>query len=134
MRKWVKNLIVIVLLVVGVSFFSSFRGLFYKEEEVTHFDVLEYESIIHDFSTEYILGEIMDEDKAIEEAQKVWIEVFGEDIKKQRPYKVSFDERNEIWLIEGTFKNALFGSEKGGVAHIIIRKSDGKVLALWHDA
>jgi len=41
---------------------------------------------------------------------------------------VLFDEESETWLVHGTLpKNTI-----GGVPYILIQKSDGKVLAVWH--
>ena len=43
----------------------------------------------------------------------------------KKPYVVSYDDVNEVFHVHGT-------SWKGNVPHILIRKADGKVLAVWH--
>ncbi len=67
---------------------------------------------------------------AMKIAERVWLEIFGEDtIISERPYIVSFDKKNGVWLVSGTLRDGLMG----GAAHILIRKSDSTVLAAWHD-
>ena len=58
----------------------------------------------------------------------ILIEKYGTQIKKQKPYKVFYDETNDVWMVTGTLPS----NKKGGVANIIIDNSTGKVLAIWH--
>ena len=57
------------------------------------------------------------------------IEIYGESVKNKKPYNVSFDEQNQVWMIQGTLPK----NWDGGVPHILIQKSDGRILAIWHD-
>jgi len=102
------------------------------------FQLADYESIMGEYPSDIILGETNTKCAAKEKAETVWKELYGERILQQKPYRVYFDEENDAWLVTGTL-NAPFPRiltywfMAGGVANIIIRKSDGKVLAVWHE-
>lgn len=100
------------------------------EDKVNEFSLSEYSNYIENFSSDKILGEIDNEKIAKEKAESVWIELYGDQIKREKkPYIVSFDPNNQVWLVTGSLpKNML-----GGVPYILIQKPDGKVLAVWHD-
>ena len=49
------------------------------------------------------------------------------DIETVRPFIVSYDETNKIWLIKGSMREL----KGGGVPYALIT-IDGKVLAIWH--
>jgi hypothetical protein len=51
---------------------------------------------------------------------------YGRDIYNEFPIKV--DSLGQLWIITGTPH-----TEKGGVAHLAIRKSDGRVVKIFHD-
>lgn len=93
------------------------------------FDIAAYGRYIDEFPSEKILGEISDEKSAKESAQTLFCEIYGESVKSQRPFTVAFDEKNQVWLIQGTLSE----NYDGGSPHALIKKSDGKVLAVWHD-
>ena len=116
-----------------------------KPNEVESFDVANYEyemdnfgyqsnSIIFTeiFPSGMILGPIDNERMAKEAAEGIWLKIYGNSVKKQKPYRVFFDEANDVWLITGSMPRRLLGNVVGGVAYIIIQKTDGKVLAVWH--
>ena len=48
-------------------------------------------------------------------------------IETKRPFIVSYDETNKIWLIKGSMREL----RGGGVPYALIT-IDGKVLAIWH--
>ncbi|MDR0812420.1 MAG: YbbC/YhhH family protein [Oscillospiraceae bacterium] len=58
-------------------------------------------------------------------AESIWIELFGDSVTKKKPYRVFYDDINQVWLVQGT---VFF---MGGGPNILIQKSDGKVLAIW---
>ena len=117
--------------------------VFFKEiKAVGTFKLEKYNDTIYHYENYFplekkseALGFIDSAKTAKNKAEMVWIEIYGKSIKRQKPYQVFFDETNEVWLITGSFPmpERLFKSFKGGVAHILIQKSDGKVLAIWHD-
>ena len=97
--------------------------------KVGKFSVLDYEYFISEFPTSIVAGNINSADEAKKEAEKIWIDIYGEGIKGQRPYKVSYDSVNQVWMVRGT----LFGNQNGGTAAILINKEGGEVLAVWHE-
>lgn len=134
-------IIVIMLLIVAVA-----DGVLqYKiVTEVRNFDVSEYSEYIEDYSLyesagepEYI-GSIPDAKTLKTLAYDLWMEIYGERMKDEKPYIVYYDEVNRVWHIKGTMpfslRSDVFGLKRfGGVAHLIVQETDGKVLALWHD-
>jgi hypothetical protein len=88
-----------------------------------------YEYELVTFPSDKILGPIDTAEIAKENAEEVWNEMYGEEnIKNEKPYRVSFDEKSETWMVNGSLPPL----HLGGVAYIIMQKSDGKVLAVWH--
>jgi len=106
-----------------------------KPIKVGEFSISDYKEMMEEFGTnEYLesidlLGEIKDEDVALKKAESVWVEWYGKEVEEKKPYIVSYDESASIWLVEGSLPRNM----AGGVPYILIRKSDGKVLAIWHD-
>lgn len=76
-------------------------------------------------------GIVTTEKCAIAIAEAVLSDVYGAtELKWQKPL-VAILEKNEIWVVSGTFpkpKKLL-----GGVAYIKIRKKDGAVLGMTHE-
>ena len=97
---------------------------------VKNFELNEYQWVIDTFPSEKNVGSITDANDAIQKAQVIWIEIYGEDVKEQKPYQVSYDDQNAVWLVEGTLKGR---RQKGGVAKILIEGQSGDVLAVWHE-
>lgn len=79
---------------------------------------------------EYV-GPIPDAAVAREKAEEVWIDAFGwkNIIKDERPYQVYYDSENAVWLVRGTLPEGYLG----GNAHILFKKDDGKIIAVWHE-
>jgi len=135
MNKQLVLAISVFLVVVGVI---AFFILWNKEEDpvantaatVGSFSYDDYkdENLIQ-FPSDKILGAVPDAETAREQAESVWVEVYGEQVKFDKPYQVFYDEKNCVWLVTGTLPDGY----AGGVPYIIIRESDGKVLAVWHD-
>ena len=66
-------------------------------------------------------------EKLISIAEKELIKVYGKQVLKQRPWKITRSDEKSITLT-GTFH----GQGKGGVAEITLQKSNGKVLRMIH--
>jgi hypothetical protein len=61
-------------------------------------------------------------------AVALWVPIFGEEqIIIERPYRVRLIE-DSIWLVHGTLPE----NWVGGVAYLKIRKSDAKIINLFH--
>ena len=59
-------------------------------------------------------------------------EIYGEkQIIKQRPYIVSHDKENNLWLIQGN--SAFLRNAAGGVVNAIVSKETSEVMAIWHE-
>ena len=95
---------------------------------VDGFRLTDYSDFIAEFPSEKVLGAIDSLQKAKEEAEIIWLEVYGDSVKDMKPYIVSYDGESQVWLVQGTLKK----NQDGGVPCILIQKSDGKVLAVWH--
>ena len=115
----------VALLLIGVIIVMLFAN---KTPKIKNFDV-DYSYYISEFSSNEVLGKIDNAEIAKEKAESIWRGIYGESIKNEKPYQVFFDATNEVWLVSGTMPR----NQKGGVANILIQKSDGKVLAVWHD-
>lgn len=107
-----------------ISFFNKFK----TDETLGNFKLTDYSYAIADFPSDKVLGSVDNAQLAKENAEVIWKEIYGESIKDMRPYIVSFDNENQVWLVKGTLQK----NWKGGVPYILIQKKDGKVLAIWH--
>lgn len=97
--------------------------------DIKSFDVSAYQYFIENFSSEENLGIIFDAKDATIKAEKIWIKIYGKDVKEEKPYQIFYDAENEVWLIQGSLRPNMMG----GVANILIENNTGKVLAVWHD-
>lgn len=97
-------------------------------EKGPDFDISQYKEELYSFQWQ---GDSIAPVNSVEEAAKaagqLWNVVFNYDIETERPFIVSYDETNKIWLIKGSMRE-LTG---GGVPYALIT-IDGKVLAIWH--
>jgi hypothetical protein len=100
-----------------------------KLPETKAFDVGDYQYYIDKFPSEDNLGFISDSKDLLKKVEVIWINKYGERIKKQKPYQVFYDKANGIWLVQGTLRSNMMG----GVANILVDNDTGRVLALWHD-
>ena len=122
---------VLLLLLISVIFIG---GVFMvivqnKPPVVENFKSSDYQYYIDNFSSEENVGSIIDAKDAIKKSETIWIKLYGENIKKEKPFKVFYDAKSEIWLVQGTLRSNMMG----GVANILIDNDTGKVLAVWHD-
>lgn len=88
------------------------------------------------FATDVILGEMNDPATLVQKVEEIWVSIYGEKIKEtKRPYQLYFDESCNVWYVRGTLEEAPPGYYMmGGVPEILVQKTDGKVLAVWHSA
>lgn len=124
------SILLIVVMFGGIIIFNIFKIL--NNTKIESFNLNDepyYLQAIQDFPSDKLLGEITTAKNAKEKASSEWIKLFGEKVKNEKPYKVLYDEQNEIWLVKGSLPKGW----KGGVSYILIQKSDGKILAIWHD-
>ena len=102
------------------------------------FSLEDYEYYIENYPVESNLNPLGSIDSykiAEEKAELVFFEVYGEEkVKKLRPYEVSFDKKNQVWLVRGNYNKFLdnYSFALGdGLPNILIQKANGKILAVW---
>ena len=125
-KKNVFLLLLILVIFIGGVFMVIVQN---KSPVVENFKSSDYQYYIDNFSSEENVGSIIDAKDAIKKAEIIWIKLYGENIKKEKPFKVFYDAKSEIWLVQGTLRSNMMG----GVANILIDNDTGKVLAVWHD-
>ena len=125
-RKYVLLILVFILAIVAVGVVAVI--IRNNSIEVKPFNVDEYQEYIEKYPSDETVGNVDDEKDLVSKAEAILIEKYGNQIKKQKPYKVFYDEINDVWMVTGTLPS----NKKGGVANIIIDNSTGKVLAVWH--
>lgn len=125
-KKNVFLLLLILVIFIGGVFMVIVQN---KSPVVENFKSSDYQYYIDNFSSEENVGSIIDAKDAIKKSEIIWIKLYGENIKKEKPFKVFYDAKSEIWLVQGTLRSNMMG----GVANILIDNDTGKVLAVWHD-
>ncbi len=116
------------LLAAGLAAGGTAAGWFRSHGTGT-FRVEDYQRYITDFPSDRTVGPVGDAAEARERAEEVWDEVYGDDVVRENTScRVYFDSTAGLWMVTGR----LPGYSKGGVPNIIMRKEDGKVLAVWH--
>lgn len=68
-------------------------------------------------------------DNARQIAEAVWASIYGKDAGIRKPFKVSFDDANKVWLVQGAQQK----DQPGAVPSILIQQGDGRILAVWYD-
>lgn len=71
-------------------------------------------------------GYVPDRKTAVQIAQVIFVRVYGEKVLKKRPFIAVL--KNGVWIVDGSLENGM----DGGVPHIEIQKSDGKIIYLVH--
>ncbi len=97
---------------------------------IMDFCVSDYRSYIEAFPSSQNVGKILDEKDVLKKAESVWVSMFGESVKRERPYSVFYDNQNDVWLVMSLAPTNM--NQKGGSAFIIIQ-TNGTVLAVWHE-
>jgi hypothetical protein len=133
MRKKV-YILIFVCLIIGVLFVIFLLIRDRNNDKFEAFSLDECNYYIENFSSDRVVGTTDNVQQAKEKAESVWIEIYGEEkTKQEKPYEVFYDEYEEVWLVMGSLPSKPFHVSLGGTVCILIKKSDGKVLAVWHD-
>lgn len=66
---------------------------------------------------------------AIKVAEAIWLPIYGEKIYKEKPFVATLDKSSGVWTVKGTLPPKFLG----GVAYILIQKSDCKILKVYHE-
>lgn len=102
--------------------------MFPKEPEIGTFCLSDYQYYAENFSSDEKLDNASDIKELMEEVDMLWKKLYGESVKYKKPYRVFYDSQNDIWLIQASLKSNLMG----GVSNILVQRSTGNVLAIWH--
>ena len=121
--------ILLIIILIGGGIYLFFLKKTKTNETIGTFELADYSYFIDNFSSDQVLGSVESTRLVKENAEVIWIKIYGESIKENKPYKVSFDDKNQVWLVQGTLQK----NRVCGVPYILIQKKDGKVLAVWHD-
>jgi len=126
MKRLIIPLFCLAILLVGsaILFITNYGG----KEKIKEFSLNEYNDYIQRFPSDRKTDTVESAKMAKVEAEKIWIEIYGEKVKNRKPYNVFYDDKNGVWLIKGSLRKG----EDAGVPYILIRKHDCKVLAVWH--
>ncbi|HWW40254.1 NTF2 fold immunity protein [Pedobacter sp.] len=65
--------------------------------------------------------------KYIQIAQMLFVRVYGEKVLKKKPFVATLKNGN-VWVVEGSIDKGV----DGGVPHLEMQKSDGKIVDLFH--
>ena len=71
-------------------------------------------------------GYVPDSKTAVQIAQIILVNVYGEKVLKKRPFIAVLKEG--VWIVDGSLEKGM----DGGVPHIEIQKSDGKIINVIH--
>lgn len=71
-------------------------------------------------------GYVPDSTTAVKIAEIIFIRVYGEKVLHKKPFVANL--KNGVWVVNGTLEKGI----DGGVPHIEIQKSDGKIVYLIH--
>ena len=115
-------LAVIIILICVIGIYCS------ENPKVGSFSLDEYTDFIEQFPTDVAYGEIKTAQQAKNAAKEIWRDIYGNSVIYLIPYRVYYDEINQVWLVRGS---TFFMIPSGPYA--IISAEDGKVLAAWHE-
>lgn len=99
-----KNKKIIIALIVLFAAFIDVKvaAVKSKSPDIKAFDVSEYQSYIDWFSGDDNLEPISDSKELLKKVEAIWVETYGENVKKEKPYQVFYDEKSGVWLVTGT--------------------------------
>jgi len=123
-----KTIPIFVFVAVLVIFLLLMSLCFIQEKKITTFSVDDFEKEISIFSSSICTQPVYTSQDAVHVAKSIWIEVYGYGVLLNRPYIVSFDDSNNVWLIKGSAN----GIHLGGIPYLLVHQ-DGSVIAIWHD-
>lgn len=75
-------------------------------------------------------GVLATEEAAIKVAETILVDVYGDAVLQQRPFRAKLD--GDFWIIDGTLSCPKGSVCKGGTAHIELSKKDGQVRKVIH--
>lgn len=111
-----------------------FLGWYYRirPSRIGEFTAEDYTYYLEKFPSNTVVGAITDARDARKKGVAILTDIYSDDvISGEAPFVVYYDEQTDSWLICGSMPPIPF--MRGGIGKIIIRGSDGDVLAVWHE-
>lgn len=124
MKKFMISVSCVSIVLLGVSVTAL---ILFRPSKVENFRLYGYQYYIDKFPSDHVLSGVDNVEDVQKNAEILWTEIYGEGIKKKKPYQVFWDAENGVWLVQGTLH-----ATQGGVPYMLIEKQTGKVLAIWH--
>ena len=81
----------------------------------------------HELSDPKKDGYVPNEETAIRIAEAVWLPIYGEQIRDEKPFHATL-LNDSIWVVEGTIKNVSLG----GTVYAEILKRNAKIVRITH--
>lgn len=123
-----KKRYVIVLVILVVLLLAAGTACWSHVSAVRSFDLADYAQFMEAFPDERVVQPIASAGDAKSAAEAVWLEVYGDTVLDEKPYRIFRDENNDAWFVTGSVPF----HHNGGAACILL-KDDGQVLAVWHE-
>lgn len=112
-----------------VRFIVNVIGIYcYENPKVESFSLDEYSRFIEQFPRDVAYGKIETARQAKNAAKKIWKDIYGNSVIYHIPYRVFYEEINQVWLVRGSMFFVILSGP-----YAIISAEDGKVLAAWHE-
>lgn len=125
------NVLMFIVLIALIILFNTNASDKYANKIDGYFDTLDYEANLdNNIPLKYSnTPKVHTTEKAKYFAEEIWTDAYDlETANNNKPYKVYFDFKANIWLVTGSLPKG----SSGGVAHLII-KTDGTILAVWQE-
>lgn len=119
MKKWICVLALVLAFVMLAGCQKTTKG-------VKEFRLDDYRQYISSSPYEANVGAIESKDDAIAKAEEIWLKVYGDTIKDEKPFQAYYDEKEATWLVISTLE----ANTLGGSAYFLAEES-GEVLAVW---
>ncbi len=132
MKKNIFLIFILIIVLVELINLILYVNVFLIKKDILdgYFDINDYEEKLDIDIIDYLVPKVHCVKDAKTIANQIWNDVYGEEIGKQnKPYKVYYDFKNNVWLVTGSLKK----NNVGGVAHIIV-KTNGTIMAIWHES
>jgi len=71
---------------------------------------------------------VPNQETAIKVAEAIWLPIYGNDVLDSKPFRATLSKDGTIWTVKGTLPKGMFG----GFPIIEIRKSDSKIIKVYH--
>ena len=126
----------IVLLIIAAILLIPVVAVSLKYNKVYEFCLEDYSEAVSSFSSNFEKTpfEAFGEVNTAKDAKKIAEIVFNDFFRSAgyyggtfKPYKVSYDSKNQVWLVQAT-KFFI----PGAGAHVIIDQKQGTILAIWN--